>query len=411
MNSSGKLPFSREQRRCLTLCFLSYAAAYTGRLNLSAALVGLKNSLALTDARAGLFQTVFALAYAAGQVFNGSRVDRVSARRSIAVGLFASAVCNLIFGLTENAAVLTAVWALNGAAQSMLWTPIVKLTATWFSGAERERASVILSVTIICGHLAAWGLSGTMASMFHWRFSFLLPAAILAAAGIAAAALLRDRPDAEAADPSTVKAAPAVGRMALRPLIRSTGLAALLACCICNGFVRDSIVTWGPTILAESGGLSLNATLVSLVIPILNLCGVMVVRRCYRLLGGSARGAVGILLAGSAVVSLLMLPSGLGVIWSALMLGLCCAANSGINPMINTLIPMEYDGTGRVGLVAGLVDCFIYLGSALSGVVTGALSDAIGWHWVYAVWAFVSFAGALLAFCSAKRGKALTPTR
>ena len=78
---------------------------------------------------------------------------------------------------------------------------------------------------------------------------------------------------------------------------------------------------------------------------------------------------------------------------------------AGINPMINTLIPMEYEHAGRVGLVAGLVDCFIYLGSALAGTAAGALSDGYGWGAVYAVWALVSALGAALAFVSIRGGK------
>ena len=89
----------------------------------------------------------------------------------------------------------------------------------------------------------------------------------------------------------------------------------------------------------------------------------------------------------------------------ALLLGLCCASCYGINPMINTLIPMEYERAGRVGLVAGLVDCFIYLGSALAGTAAGALSDGYGWNAVYTVWAFVSALGAALAFVSLRGGK------
>lgn len=63
--------FSPIQRSTL-LCFFAYAAAYTGRLNLSAAIPGLRGGIAMSDAQAGLFQTVFALVYAAGQIVNGS---------------------------------------------------------------------------------------------------------------------------------------------------------------------------------------------------------------------------------------------------------------------------------------------------------------------------------------------------
>ncbi len=400
--------FSSKQLHILLLCFLSYSAAYTGRLNLSAVLVELKSSLSLTDMRAGMFQTVFAMVYAAGQIVNGMRADRVNARSGIALGLLLSALCNMAFAFSSGYRWMLAVWALNGAAQSMLWTPIVKITAQWFHDRQRERASIILSVTIVFGHLAAWCIAGILASALSWRYSFIVPAVIMLIAGSAAWMLLRGEP-APAAIPSP--AAPRVGRPAAMPfgrMLRTTGLISLLLCCICNGFVRDGVVSWAPVILTfGKSSLSLHSTFLSLLIPFLNLFGILLVRRCYRILHGSARGAVGMLLVSSAVLSALLLPANTGTLLCALLLGLCCAVNYGINPMLTTLIPMQYESAGRVGLAAGLGDCFIYLGSALAGVATGALSDAAGWRWVYALWAAVSLLGAALAFVSVRGEKRL----
>lgn len=60
--------FSPIQRSTLLLCFFAYAAAYTGRLNLSAAIPGLRGGIAMSDAQAWLFQTVFALVSSLGAV-------------------------------------------------------------------------------------------------------------------------------------------------------------------------------------------------------------------------------------------------------------------------------------------------------------------------------------------------------
>ena len=132
--------------------------------------------------------------------------------------------------------------------------------------------------------------------------------------------------------------------------------------------------------------------------------GIITVKKCYHVFGDSSRIAVAALMIVSGILAFLMLPAGMGMIVCAALMGLCCAANYGVNPMLTTLIPMEYENTGRVGLVAGLMDCFIYLGSALAGVAVGAMSDSFGWSWVYAAWGIVSLLGAALAFMSV-RGK------
>lgn len=113
-----KEKFTSGQRKTLLLCFLCYSAAYTGRLNLSAALPGLRDGMALTAAQAGMFQTVFALIYAVGQIVNGARADRASIRRSIGTGLILSAVCNVLLAASDNYVLMMALWALNGAAQT-----------------------------------------------------------------------------------------------------------------------------------------------------------------------------------------------------------------------------------------------------------------------------------------------------
>ena len=408
--------FTAAQRRIFIACFLSYACAYIGRLNLSAALGSVIGDMQLTDAQGGMFQTVFALTYAAGQLVNGSIVDKISARIYIFLGLLFSGLCNLLFGLASSYWAMTVLWALNGAAQSMLWTPIVKLMAVWFKGRRRDKASFGVTMTLVLGNLTAWALSGFLASLVSWRMSFIIPAAVTAAMGVGAFMLLRDAPRADelplddAAEDSARAAnadAPKTA-MPLKEMFFGTGFIAVLACCVCNGFVRDGIITWAPTIMAQSsGGQALNSTLLSLIIPLLNLVGVLMAQKFYRIFGNSARRCSGCLMAVCAVLALLLRPARLSMVTCALTLGLCCAATYGINPMLTTFIPMEYEPVGRVGLTAGLVDCFIYLGSSLAGVLTGAISDAAGWTVVFLLWMAVAVCSAALAFYSMRGGKRL----
>ena len=121
-----------------------------------------------------------------------------------------------------------------------------------------------------------------------------------------------------------------------------------------------------------------------------------VVKRCTAyLMGVSAVLALSLRFASGTMVS------------CALVLGLCCSATYGINPMLTTIIPMEYERAGRVGLVAGMSDCFIYLGSSLAGVVTGAISDAAGWPVVFVMWCAVALMSMAFAFLSMRGGKRL----
>ena len=403
--------FSPNQNRIWIGCFIGYTAAYVARLNLSAALGRLMADLALTDAQGGMFQTLFAIVYAAGQLINGALVDRISPRRYITAGLVLSGLCNLLFAVVGDYRLMLPLWALNGAAQSMLWTPIVRLIAVWFKGERRTRVSFGMSMTLVLGNVAAWAISGLLAAQVGWKMSFVIPAALILSVGLLVYFLLRDdpAPDEDLGDDHPQHRVMTEHRsLPLSEMLLQTGLVMVLFCCVCNGFVRDGIITWGPTIIAElNGGQGLGSTLSSLLIPLLNLIGVLFARRLYALFGGNARRCVGILMGVSGLLALTLHGAALAMVSCSLVLGLCCSATYGVNPMLTQLIPMEYESAGRVGLVAGLCDCFIYLGSALAGVVTGAMSDAAGWPVVFTLWFCVAMASMAFAFLSIRGLSAL----
>lgn len=402
--------FSKEQKSILLLCFLCYSAAYMGRLNISAALPGITSALAISDVQSGMFQTVFAIVYAVGQIVNGSLSDRIKSKINIGLGLIISSVCNIAFAMSMSYSLSVVIWALNGVGQSMIWTPVVKLISEYFSGEKRDRASFIMSITVILGHFAAWGISGLTAAYLGIKTSFIIPAFIMTAAAVYSIIVLcfkkKNKTQTLISDSKTEVSAQPVKPMTVGKTLSSTGLIALLICCICNGFVRDSIVTWTPTVLASgSSSVTLQSTLLSLILPIFELVGIAAAKKSYAVSGSSARKANGIVLASSAVFSFILIFVYKNTFAAALMLALACAANYGVNPMLTTFIPMEYDKAGRVGFVAGTVDCFIYIGSALAGVLTGAVSESSGWQNVYVLWTVVALAGAGLSFVSASRGK------
>ena len=393
-------PMTREKWGVCIGCFVAYITAYLLRLNMSAALPAISEALALSPARSGLLQTVFAVTYAAGQLINGSIADRVSARIYISLGLALSALCNLLFSFSSAYWQTVALWCLNGAAQSMLWTPIVKQVAAWFQGEQRRRVSFSISLTMVLGHLGAWAITGWLSDTAGWRLAFRLPALLALAVSVVVYAINRDK-DVKRVVESRASAAP------IGALFR-TGLIAMLICCVFNGFVRDGVVTWAPTII-RSGISGLSPTAVTLLIPGLNIIGVLFGKLCLSRLKGRIRIAIAGMTAASCLVAAFLWTAGLSrIMLASALLGALCALLYGVNPLLTSLFPMEYDKMGRVALVAGVIDCFIYIGSALAGTLTGALTDSLGWTKVFALWTAAQLLGAALAMVSHMRGRSLT---
>lgn len=384
--------FTQEQKKILWGCVLAYTAAYVARLNLSAVLPALAQEYALTAAESGLFQTVFAVVYAAGQLLNGAIADRVQPMRHMTLGLVFSALCNLLIGLSHSFGLSLVLWGINGLAQSMLWTPIVRLVALYFKDGARERASFALSFTLVAGHFIAWLVALLMERLFSFRFSFLVPACtVLLCVAPVRFLLPKKTPDI------SVRAAEKRSG-SIRTMLKM-GFLWLLLLGAANGFARDGVMAWGPSILSVGGQGKISA---SLLIPLLNLLGLIFGRVVYRAMGGRGRAYCALLFAlcGGLCLLLPVLPNGLA---TALLLGMVCALMYGVNPIVTTMFPLEYDKLGMVGLAAGMLDCAIYLGSAMTGVLGGAVQGAAGLGGLYISWALAAAMGAVCCVMSMRR--------
>ena len=393
-----KKTFTSQEKRIFIGCFFSYMLVYVARMNLAGALPGITAAFSLTDAQGGLIQTVFAVVYAAGQLVNGLLADQVSPRRHVVLGLVLSAACNLLFGLAGAYWQLLLLWALNGAAQSMLWTPIVRLIAVWFDDEKRSRVSFAMCICFILGHLLAWAVSGLMAAWFSWRLSFIVPAGILVLTAMFAQATLRDRARTQEEAQRPV--------MPLRQVFFAPALLLIYLGCIATGFARDGVMTWAPTIIGGlfPAGSAAAGVAVSLLIPLLNLLGLLLGRLLLARAHGSLRKAICLLLlaatACSVVLAALQSPPALVL---ALLLGLLCSLMYTTSNMQNVLLPLEYAHTGRVSLIAGLCDCMIYLGTSLVSVISGALLQSLGASAVYLSWGAAALVSCLLTWAAMRK--------
>lgn len=398
--------FTLKQKKIFFACFCAYTCAYITRLNFSAALPAVVESLSLENTQMGLIQTLNALLYAGGQLFFGTQADRLNAKKLIPAGLILTALFNLLFAFSSNYVSLLIFWCLNGVAQSMLWTPIVTLISSEFEGKARDKVAFALSMSLIAGHLLAWGFSSLLVNSVGWRFSFGIPACIALMGSFVFMAVMKNiKPHKE----ENIQKGREIEKVSLKPkaLFLYSGLLALLFVCILNGFIRDGVINWAPTILGErlAAGESMGSWLTILIIPLLNLMGILIGRRLYQKAGSNARQTITLFYFGSITFAALLFvfEKTAYTFITALLLGACCAAMYGINPIMTTIVPMEYAPFGKVGTVAGLIDSFIYVGSALSGIITSIIQANFGWSGVFFSWIGVSLLALGLSFTSGRQ--------
>jgi len=140
----------------------------------------------------------------------------------------------------------------------------------------------------------------------------------------------------------------------------------------------------------------MSATTLSLIIPLINALGMMGSYVLQRMPGLRNRRIVAILMT-AGMVFCALLCGAKGVALCALLMGISCACMSGVEPLMTTLIPMEYEREKLIGLSAGLMDSLIYVGSALAGVAAGFIRQSMGLNALFLSWAAAAIIAAVLA--------------
>ncbi len=412
--------FRRVQIRMMLLCWLVYAMAYFGRLNLSVAIPDLQANFSVGKTEIGLIGTLFFWFYGVGQLLGGALGDRLPIRRLVAFGLASSALCNLLFAFTRQLGWLYVVWALNGVFQSLLWCPIVKTIARWNAPDRHSRAVVLVSTSMVGGFLLAWGLLGFWAGNGSVRMLFLVPSISMAATAVLWLFWMRDRPadmafdihwDAMVDAGAVGKADPATpiqenghrvdARMSLWAIVRASNLWLIVVACFAQGIIRDGITLWAPTFFMEAHGLSLSqATASSLFLPAMNFGGILLSGWLAERLGKRVALATAILfLSSMAMLGGMLLFGQSGVTVAVLFLGLASGLMYGVNTLLLGVVPIQFEQYGRSSFISGLLNFLAYMASGFASSFTGWLVDASGWNGVLASWVMLAACGmaALLA--------------
>src|SRR5262245_36757159 len=113
---------SAGENAAIWTLWLTYGAFYFCRQNMSAAVPGLKASVAqgglgLSPDQVGWILASLKIAYGLGQLINGQLSERVPPRVMLATGMFGSAALNALFGFSTGFHFLLFVWAMNGYCQ------------------------------------------------------------------------------------------------------------------------------------------------------------------------------------------------------------------------------------------------------------------------------------------------------
>ncbi|MGK5082448.1 MFS transporter [Bdellovibrionota bacterium FG-1] len=379
--------------RTMYAMFIGYAIFYFTRKNLSAATPALIQDLGYSKTQIGAIWSILYLTYGVSKMANGVLGDRANPRYFMAIGLFFSALTNILFGFSSSLVMLGLVWGLNGWFQGMGWPPCARLLTQWYSPNERGTKWAIWNTAHQVGGGVILILGGVLTQQFGWRSSFFVPAAIALVAAVFLWERLRDTPESLGLPsieeyrndypPVTLNLdnQHPIKDILFNHVLKNKQIWFLAIANFFVYLVRYGAMDWAPTFLVEVKHSSVaNASIKAASFEFLGIGGAVLAGWLSDKYFKNSRGIINVVymvLLAFAVLEFWLIPPGYP--WmDALALGAVGFLVYGPQMMVG-VCAADAGGKHAAATATGFTGLFGYLGSIASGVGTGWIVDHFGW--------------------------------
>ena len=375
-------------------CWLGYFFAYFGRMNYSACMAAIIVAEGYSKGMIGLVGTGLFITYGLGQIFSGFLGDYVAPRKMIMVGLIGSSLCNLGMSLAPTLNSMIVVWCINGFMQSLLWSPIVRLFAQYFTSYVRGTMGVYINSTVPVGTLATYGFTALILEVTgNWKMVFFgsFVVVMITAVGwwLASGAILPKltRVDIEDAAPAANGKEQEVQKAPLGELVLSSGMIFMCLVLMMQGMLKEGITAWMPNLMGEKFEIGTTLAIVSTaLIPMFNIIGISIAATARKVIGDEIRCSFLLFLAGTASLVILYITSFIGLIPMFIFFSIATTIMMAVNTCYVGVVPGYFAKKGRSSSVSGILNAFVNLGIATSMFATGAFSEAFGWDMTMIFW-------------------------
>jgi predicted MFS family arabinose efflux permease len=172
----------------------AYLVAFFHRVTLNVAAGETADRLGVSTSALGIFAFVQIGAYLSMQLPAGFAADRLGPRRTLALGLVAIALGEIVFAVAHSLPVAVAGRALVGAGDAMTFVNVLRLVQNWF---PEHRQALLAALTGVAGGLGALGATIPLEASLTglgWGGTFAITIGVAAVLAVVAYAVLRDRP-------------------------------------------------------------------------------------------------------------------------------------------------------------------------------------------------------------------------
>ena len=385
-----KLQEPAQIRGLMFLFSVAYLVSYLTRINFGAVIsemeaqTGMARTL-LSQAVTGAFIT-----YGAGQLVSGFLGDRVQPKRLVLYGLLLTSAMNLLIPFCGNPWLMTAVWCVNGFAQSLMWPPMVKLMVTLLSGEDYKRACYLVTCAGSVGTILIYLLSPLLITYVGgWRSVFIF----CAICGLMMAAVWQKK-----CINVTVTRPAILSESSEKAHIFSPLLVTILVSIVCCGILRDGVTTWMPSYIAETYNMSNTISILTgVIMPIFGILCSRLAMVVYRKMPNDPILCAGLFFGVGAFAALgINQFTGSSAAASVGLTAVLIGCMHGVNLMLISMLPPFYQKKGNVSFMSGLLNSCVYIGSAISTYGIALISESRGWGTTVFLWFLIAVAGTLI---------------
>ncbi len=378
-----------------TTFVITYIASYYMRNLLGVLTPAMLETGIYTKEVIGRMSSAYMIAYALGQLVNGSFGDRLNTKTMIVSGLFITGLSSVAISLFKPTGVQTAFFAVMGYGLSMLRGPMMKVIS---ENTVPKHARIICAFFSCASFMGAF-FAGLLAAVCEWKETFFVAGVIvliIAAAAYTVIRLLEKR--------KLIITKYNGGKQNILAVFKINNFIFYMVVGMIVEIAGTSINFWIPTYLTEHLGINADAANMIFVLKsVLQAAAPFIAIAIYNRVKNGIK-----IVKLSFLVSCLLFS---GMIfadnrWLILIQFITALFVSGFaSAMIWSVYIPSLNSTGRVSGANGILDCSGYVGAGAANLLFSNLIDAISWNGIVGIWALIMLFGFLTAQIKETRNK------
>lgn len=403
-----------NKNKLIALCSVVYFASYLCRKDFAVAMAGMLDAGVFGSGEgalplAGLVGTALFAAYGLGQIISGFLGDRMSPKRMILIGLLTSAACNAAMPLLTNPVLMIPVWAVNGLAQAMLWPPIVRILSENLSHEHYVLGNAMVTCAAHSATMILYLFVPLCLRLFNWQTVFFVATALAMVVFLIFLFGLRRVLPAHPESVATILPKKNEKKQGYFSLLASCGVLPLLLSVALQGYLRDGIDSWLPTLFTELFEIeAADSTLLSVVLPIFAMFSMFLSLRLHRRLLKNEALGTGVLFSFATLFAVILYfligtKGTFAGILTLLLAALITTCAHCCNFFLISCLPGHFARFGRAATTSGFCNAFTYLGSAASSYGIALIAEHFDWKANVLSWALLSAIGVLCSVFAFRR--------